>query len=141
VDARADIYALGAVAYDLLTAQTPFRGANVVEIYHGHLLVAPTAPSQRLGRPVPAELEGIVMECLAKSPADRPASASVVADRLEALRNAYPWSESEARAWWHARPTTVTREPRAVIGDPGLTSGLGPTEAPPVKLTVRQRPR
>jgi len=140
VDARADIYALGAVAYYLLTAEPPFQGANVVDVYHGHLYVAPTAPSLRLGRPVAPELEAIVMQCLAKAAADRPASASVLADQLEALGTVQPWSQSDARAWWHTRPVPVTHEPRAVIGDPGLTSGLGPTVAPPVKITVRQRP-
>jgi serine/threonine protein kinase len=122
VDARVDLYALGAVGYFLLTGEPPFTGSTAIDIYFRHLQVPPTPPSEKLGRPLPKELEAIVLQCLAKAPADRPASASDLADRLEALKLAHPWSESEAKAWWQERRSSMTPEAKAGIGEPSSTS-------------------
>jgi serine/threonine-protein kinase len=124
VDVGVDIYALGAVGYFLLTGEPPFTGPSAIEIYHDHLYERPTPPSERLGHPVPQDLEDLVLECLAKSPKDRPASASDLADALATLQIAHPWGGKEAKERWAAHP-------RAVIGDAELSDGLGMT------LTVR----
>ena len=60
VDARSDLYAVGAVAYFLLTGGAPFRAATVAEVYAHHVHTAPEPPSVRLGAPVPADLEAVV---------------------------------------------------------------------------------
>src|SRR5262249_41107473 len=65
-DPRSDLYALGAVAYFLLTGQPVFQGATVYAIVHHHLQTEPTPPSQRGAQPIPAALEAIVMQCLQK---------------------------------------------------------------------------
>jgi serine/threonine-protein kinase len=85
VDARVDIYALGAVGYTLVTGKPPFDGANVVEVCSHHLHTAPEPPSRRLGRPVPAALEEILLGCLAKSPEDRPQTGKALAETLRRL--------------------------------------------------------
>jgi len=103
IDARVDLYALGAVGYWLLTGEPPFEGANLVEICSHHLHSAPVTPSERLGRPVHAELEALVLKCLAKAPDDRPASARELAATLRRLGTGLAWGEEEARAWWRAR--------------------------------------
>ena len=103
VDARVDLYALGCVGYWLLTARPPFEGANLVEICSHHLHTPPTRPSRILGAPVDERLEALLLKCLAKSPAERPASAKVLADALKELAVALPWTEEEARAWWARR--------------------------------------
>jgi serine/threonine-protein kinase len=103
IDARVDLYALGCVGYWLLTARPPFEGASLVEICSHHLHTTPTPPSEVLGRPVDAKLEALVLKCLAKSPAERPASARVLADALREVTAALPWTETEAREWWAAR--------------------------------------
>jgi len=139
VDARVDIYALGAVGYFLLTGEPPFTGSSAIDIYFHHLSVPPTPPSERLGRQLPQDLESIVMQCLAKSPADRPPSASELADRLEALKVAHPWSESEAKAWWQARHSSARPGPKAGIGEPGSTSGSGQTATPEIAVAPRER--
>jgi serine/threonine-protein kinase len=107
VDGRSDLYALGAVGYFLLTGQHVFTGATMVEVCSHHLYSPPQPPSSRLGRPLPAPLEALVLECLEKDPKRRPASALALRDRLAALAEGLPWSEASARAWWdvwRARP-------------------------------------
>jgi serine/threonine-protein kinase len=105
VDARVDLYALGGVAYFLLTGTPPFEGSNLVEVCSHHLHTKPEPASKRLGKPVPDALEVIVAKCLAKSPADRPASAAALADELHALArdHACSWDDENARSFWSAK--------------------------------------
>jgi serine/threonine-protein kinase len=100
VDARSDLYAVGAVAYFLLTGGAPFRAATVAEVCAHHVHSMPERPSMRLGRPVPADLEAVVLCCLAKSPADRFADAAAVGKALHACIEGQRWGQDEARAWW-----------------------------------------
>jgi serine/threonine-protein kinase len=100
VDARSDLYAVGAVAYFLLTGRDVFEGATVVEVCASHLHTKPEPPSARLKAPVPADLEAIVMSCLAKSPDDRPASAEALRGQLLACVDAKEWSDARGHEWW-----------------------------------------
>ncbi len=84
VDHRADIYALGALAYELLTGHPPFGGATRHEVLAGHLSEQP-APISPQRRDVSAQLEEVVMRCLAKRPADRWPDADALLRALEAL--------------------------------------------------------
>ncbi|HKP57321.1 MAG TPA: serine/threonine-protein kinase [Polyangiales bacterium] len=76
VDARSDLYAVGALGYFLLTGVPPFSGRNVLEVCGHQLHSTPVPPSQRLGHDLPRELEALLLRCLAKSPADRPQTAA-----------------------------------------------------------------
>jgi serine/threonine protein kinase len=107
VDGRSDIYALGAVAYFLLTQTPPFPGKSLVQICSKHLHEVPEAPSQRLGRPVPAMLEALILRCLEKKPDARPASASELASALLACSDVEPWTEANADEWWKERAGAV----------------------------------
>jgi eukaryotic-like serine/threonine-protein kinase len=126
VDARSDIYSLGAVAYYLLTAEPVFTGRSVLEVCVQHLQSAPVAPSERLGSAVPADLEAIVLRCLAKSQEDRYATAAELERDLAACAAAADWSADRARAWWKLRggASTPTHEDvgngRTVEIDPGM---------------------
>ncbi len=100
VGARTDLYALGAVAYQLLTGRPPFEGSSVVEVCSKHLLAEVTPPSLATTRLIPRALEELVLVCLAKSPDARPASAQALRDELEAMQVGERWTTADARAWW-----------------------------------------
>jgi serine/threonine-protein kinase len=116
VDARSDLYALGAVGYFLLTGQHVFDAATVVEVCSKHLLEIPVPPSQRLGRPIPPDLEAVILACLAKRREDRPASAEAMHAALSACADAATYDADAARAWWRNRGAELrarSREKRA----------------------------
>ena len=98
VDGRSDLYALGAVAYFLLAGRHVFEG-KLVEVLGHHLHTAPTPPSE-LGAEVEPALEAIVLRCLEKAPAARPATAGELRRALLACPAAGAWGREEATAWW-----------------------------------------
>jgi len=99
IDGRSDLYALGAVGYYLLTGEQVFNG-NVVEVCGHHLHTEPTPPSERLGCELPADLEALIMQCLAKKPEDRPQTAREIRERLAEINDVPLWRQADARAWW-----------------------------------------
>ena len=102
VDARADLYALGAVGYWLLTGTHVFSASTIIEVCAHHLHSIPEPPSTRLGAPVAADLEAVLLACLAKRPEDRPASAHVLREQLRACAAAGRWTNVRAAQWWQA---------------------------------------
>jgi eukaryotic-like serine/threonine-protein kinase len=100
VDARSDIYSLGAVAYALLCGRPPFERTTPMEVIlaHAHDDVVP--PSQ-LRAGVPADLERVVLRCLAKQPEDRFQDAASLEQALAECAAADRWSQSRAAQWWH----------------------------------------
>jgi hypothetical protein len=116
VDARVDIYCLGAVAYFLLAGTEVFDGRSIVELCGQHLHEAPKPLAER-GVNVSPELEAIVRACLEKKPESRPRSAAELRERLEACA-IQPWDEESARAWW--------LEHRDAFQDDGAKSLGGP---------------
>lgn len=111
VDARADVYAVGCVAYFLLTGVDAFAGPNLDAVLESHLDRKPESPTSRLRevhgeeRAVPEDLEAIVLACLAKVPSDRPQTARELRASLLACADRAAWTEEDARAWWAAKPT------------------------------------
>jgi len=98
VDARVDIYSLGATAYFLLTGRPVFPGTKALEIVFAHARETPTPPSKFAD--VPADLESVVMRCLAKSPDDRYADVSDLEEALARCRDAHAWDAHKAAEWW-----------------------------------------
>ncbi|MCR9294659.1 MAG: serine/threonine protein kinase [bacterium] len=100
LDARSDIYALGAVAYHMLTGRPPFVGHNPAKIMmdHAHREVIP--PSE-LVPSIPKDLEQVVLKCLEKNPTDRFENALVLERALRNCKNAGEWDATKAAIWWH----------------------------------------
>jgi serine/threonine-protein kinase len=105
IDHRVDIYSLGCVGYFLVTGRPVFLGNNALEVCAQHLNLKPTPPSERLGRKLPAALESLIMQCLAKRPEDRPASVGRIRQALVGKEDEYGWSEDAAREWWRSLKT------------------------------------
>jgi serine/threonine-protein kinase len=100
IDARADIYGLGCVAYFLLTGTLVFNQPTALSMAAAHLQQAPDPPSRRAELPVPESLERVVMACLGKRREDRPQSAAGLATLLEACADVPPWTQADANQWW-----------------------------------------
>lgn len=117
VKAGSDLYSLGAVAYYLVTGQPLFEARTVMELAH-HLHTTPIAASARLGRRIDPGLEAIIMQCLAKTPSERPASARALEESLAACAAAREWTDEDARRWW-ADQADAARRTSASPVDPG----------------------
>jgi eukaryotic-like serine/threonine-protein kinase len=102
VDGRADIYALGCVAYYLITGQLVFEAEKAFQMIAKHLQATPIPPSQRTDHPVSQEMERLILKCLAKDAKDRPQGAAQLAQALDWIP-ADVWGEEEAQRWWEAR--------------------------------------
>jgi serine/threonine-protein kinase len=113
IDGRADLYALGCVAYYLLTGQPVFSGDSEVAVGLAHVRDAPVSPSLRSEFDIPPALEALILECLAKDPGARPASAEEVDRRVATIHLADTWSSDEAHEWWRLHRPSF----RAPAGD------------------------
>jgi serine/threonine protein kinase len=130
VDARADVYAVGAAGYFLLTGTSVFTGSTIMEICMKHAKEQPEPPSVRSGKPISHDLEALLLRCLAKAPSDRPAHATELLNELEKCTVEGRWTSADAAAWWkmtlgnqppasgHAEgrmPDTESRAPEATV--------------------------
>src|SRR5207302_9910030 len=100
--ARSDVYSLGALAYFLLAGVPPFAGRSAIQMIAAHMYETPLPLAAHRGD-VPADLQAVVMRCLAKQPADRFASVRELEKALAACAVG-PWTADDAAAWWRANP-------------------------------------
>lgn len=143
LDARADLYAVGALAYFLLVGRPPFVGSSAEEIFVQHLQATPIRPSEVLGHPIPVGLEDLVLGCLSKRPDSRPASARELGKLLRALPPGPggPWLDEQAATWWEVEAPGLAAAP-----DPGSLATPAATTldvlpgAPPPPRTLRADP-
>jgi serine/threonine-protein kinase len=112
VDGRADLYALGCVAYWMLTGTQVFEGESSIATILKHVRDAPVPPSRRTEIYVPPELEGIILSCLEKDPDQRPSSADELMHRLSTVRFARLWTTDRARQWWDAHSPKASSTPQ-----------------------------
>jgi len=138
VDERADVYALGCVAYWLLTGERVFEAEtrNDMLVMHSHQ--RPVPPSKRAKIEIPAALEQIVMDCLSKNPNKRPQTMRELEDRLMELGIEKHWSRERRMGWWK---TYGTPEPELEAEDPAEGEASVPPvssreSAPPHEATV-----
>jgi serine/threonine-protein kinase len=117
IDRRADVYALGCVAYFMLTGQLVFQGGTPMQALVDHVHTAPVPPSQRSELPIPSELDAIVLSCLEKDPERRPQDAVKLRRLLHQCDACDAWSSPRAHEWWRihlpdlAGPLPFVEEP------------------------------
>jgi serine/threonine-protein kinase len=111
VDQRSDIYALGCVAYWMLTGRQVFTADSAIQIVARHVHTPPVPPSRHSVDSLPAELEEVVLACLAKKPSERPATARQLCDRLGRIELESAWTRDDARSWWETRMEPETAVP------------------------------
>ncbi len=122
VDARSDLYAVGAVGYFLLTGQAVFEATSLTDLLQKHVDAVPDPPSTRLKHPITAELESAIMACLEKSRAKRPQTARDLMTMLNRSPAAGTWSTEDADAWW-GRHERGDRASQAATSQDQGTSG------------------
>ena len=108
VDQRADVYAIGCVAYYLLTGQAVFEGDTPSELFVQHLEARPIPPSRRTELPIPREIDALVLACLAKDPRRRPQDATAVLEMLSRCPAHDAWDNVFARNWWERHLVELT---------------------------------
>lgn len=95
-----DLYALGCVGYFLLTGHPVFAGDNTLHVCVQHLDQTPIPPAERLGSPLPEDLQQLILSLLAKRVEDRPPSAEALRQMLERLECWGSWTQADAQRWW-----------------------------------------
>ncbi len=111
MDARGDLYALGAVGYFMVTGTHVFPGRSAIEVCGHHLHTKPEPPSARLGRAVPPDLERLLLDCLEKDPGRRPQTAAALQERVRECRAYGAWDRERARRWWQDNGDRLRRGP------------------------------
>ena len=132
-DHRVDLYALGCVAYWLLTGKMVFEGENAMQVMMQHAQAEPKRPSQRVDRPIPTALEDLIMDCLEKDPARRPLDAAAVAERLDAVPAGSVWTAERAEQWWamhRPRPRDARPVADVLLSHEGHELRIGPRVRP-----------
>jgi serine/threonine-protein kinase len=118
IDARSDIYNVGAVAYFLMTGQLPFERQSSLQMLHAHAYER-LVPSPEFTAAVPADLQGVILRCLEKEPDRRYPTAATLEKAMAACECASRWTTERAEEWWRGRrdgaaPPSALEAPKAV---------------------------
>jgi hypothetical protein len=108
VDQRADVYALGCVAYYLLTGQLVFEADTPMKMFLAHMQSTPIPPSMRSELRIPRDVDDLVLACLEKEPSKRPQTAEEVLRMIRKCRSAQTWDQDSARGWWQTHLPELT---------------------------------
>jgi tRNA A-37 threonylcarbamoyl transferase component Bud32 len=113
IDRRVDVYAVGCVAYFLLTGELVFRAANRMKVLMQHVQEEPMPPSHRSELQIPPEVDEFVLACLRKDPMRRPSSAEELLQMASACKTADVWDQRAARKWWEVHLPHLAVPPNA----------------------------
>jgi serine/threonine-protein kinase len=108
VDQRADVYAIGCVAYYMLTGQPVFEAESPRELFAMHLDARPVPPSRRSELAISRQLDALVLACLEKDPRRRPQDAAAVLEMLSRCPSSDPWDNAVAANWWERHLVELT---------------------------------
>lgn len=110
VDARSDIYSVGALGYMMLTGQMVFAGCGIREALQKTVNSDPPRPSEHSGSDIPPELDDLIHACLSRDAEQRPASAEDAIDKLAAIELTRHWAGKDASNWWHENSERIRLE-------------------------------
>ncbi len=130
VDARTDLYALGCVAFFLLTGRKVFDEESTHKLLAAHVHAEPPRLASVVHGYCPSELDALVRACLEKSPAHRPSSARALIRALRAIDipAEHAWTDDRAQAWWaEHRPRPRSFAPPSVLEELTIIDARGPT--------------
>jgi len=123
VDARSDLYSLGAVGYFLLTGKPVFDGETVMDLFNQHMREKPVPPSERVDKAFLPDLEQVILACLEKDPDRRPKNANAFARELDWCRSAGEWNRDKARYWWSENEERMEKMYGVSSKEPSAPSG------------------
>jgi serine/threonine-protein kinase len=103
IDGRADLYAVGCLAYWLLTGRLVFEASNFAAMLVAHANEQPSPPSTHTRQPVPASLDAAVLACLEKNPNERVQTAEELVALLDQVQLADEWTQERAAQWWRIK--------------------------------------
>jgi serine/threonine-protein kinase len=110
LDARSDIYNVGAVAYFLITGKLPFDRQSTLQMLHAHAY-EPLVPSHEFNEVVPADLQSVILRCLEKDPDRRYQDAGTLEKALAACEIASHWTPERAEEWWREHGDGIASPP------------------------------
>ena len=110
VDARSDIYSVGAVGYYLLAGRALYEHTTDAELAQQIRYAPPQPPSAHAPQPLPRELDELIVKCLAKARGERPQSVAEVLAVLDQLAPSLPWNSGAAESWWRERGPALTQK-------------------------------
>src|SRR5438067_1714370 len=139
VGPQSDVYAAGIVLYEMLTGTLPFDAENPLAVAMQQINQAPTRPT-RLNAAIPRSVEAIVLQALAKNPADRFASMAEVKAAVDAARSSAAQPTRVAARAVAVMPTTQMRSsaPPGVIRSGARATAQATAREAPARSTVQR---
>ncbi len=128
LDARSDIYNVGALAHFLVTGKLPFDRDSALEMLHAHAL-EPFAPGREFNEAVPADLQRVIVRCLEKDPDRRYQDALALEEALAACRGFDGWTKERAEEWWRRNGDDVAEAAPSLTGE-GTAPAVVPEASP-----------
>jgi serine/threonine protein kinase len=143
LDARGDLYALGCVAWILLTGAEVFPGEDGDEVLHQHVTQPIPTLRDKVRGWLPPELEDLIVSCLSKQPRSRPPDARALADALYAIDipPEHAWTRKQAITWWESlKPAATAHHDDATAEGPRVAGKAPPGDATKVEGAVIAAP-
>ena len=122
LDARSDIYSIGATTFFLATGQPVFDGDRPLKVFFAHANETPREP-RTVSPDVPEDLNNIIMKCLSKDPADRYQSAEELRQAFARCESFGQWSQEDARQWWSAKADVSEDQNRQQLAETVVVAG------------------